>query len=417
MPLSDTAIRAAKPREKQYKLPDGEGMYLLIRPNGARLWQWDYRRPVTKTRNTIGPGPYPDVPLVAARTWRAEQRRLLAAGIDPGEHSKDVKRAGEERAANSFESVAREWLAVKKKEWTPRQHDKERDRLENHAFPWIGKLPITDIGVAEIRPLLKRVLDRGHDEQARRLRSQLDRVFRFAIAHERTQTNPAHALRDTMPARQKKNYPTITDPAKVGELLRALDAFNGTLPVACALRLLPLVYARPGEVRMAEWAHVELEGDTPTLTIPPSNRKLRKAEKENPSTPPHLVPLSRQAIAILRELHPLTGRGRFVFPGARDAKRSMSDGAVNAALATIGYKGAIVGHGFRHMASTLQHELGWNSDAIERQLSHKTPGVRGVYNKAEHLPERRRMAQAWADYLDGLKAGGSNVVPLLRKTA
>lgn len=416
MPLTDTAVRAAKPRDKPYKLSDGDGMHLLVRTNGARLWQLEYRRPITKKRNTIGPGAYPDVPLAAAREWRAEQRRLLAAGIDPGERRKAVKRAGEERAANSFEAVAREWLAIKAPEWTARQLQKETDRLKNHAFPWIGKLPIAGIGVADIRPLLSRVSKRGHADQAHRLRSQLSRVFRFAVVSERAERDPAHALRDTLPARQKRNYPTIIDPAKLGELLRAMDAFSGTMPVACALKLAPLLYARPGEIRMAEWSHVDLDGDMPTLTIPPANRKLRKADKENPNTAPHVVPLSRQAVAILRELQPLTGRGRFLFPGARSASRPMSDGAVNAALATLGFKGAVVGHGFRHTASTLQNEMGWNPDAIERQLAHRAPGVRGVYNKAEHLPERRKMMQAWADYLDGLKAGG-NVVPLHRKSA
>jgi hypothetical protein len=209
MPLTDTVVRGAKPRGRQHKLADGGGLYLLVRPNGSKLWQWDYRRPITRMRNTIGPGAYPDVTLAAARDWRAEQRRLLAAGVDPGEHRKDTKRAGEERAANTFEAIAREWLAVRKRDWTPKQHDKERDRLENHAFPWIGRLPISDVGVAHVRPLLTRVADRGHHEQARRLRSQLSRIFRFAIASERSQNNPADALLETLPLRHQKNYPRV----------------------------------------------------------------------------------------------------------------------------------------------------------------------------------------------------------------
>lgn len=413
-PLTDTEIRNAKPREAAYRLFDGGGLYLEISPSGGKLWRWKYRHGGKEKRASFGI--YPDVGLKDARDRREVARKQLANGIDPGEHRKAMKRAGEERAANSFEAVAREWLATKAKEWTPRQHAKERDRLENHAFPWIGSLPIAGIGVADIRPLLSRVMDRGHDEQARRLRHQLSRVFRFAVATERAQVNPADALRDTMPARQAKNYPTITDPGEVGALLRAMDGCGATLPVACLLRLSPLLFTRPGELRMAEWEHVDLDGPAPTLTIPPSNRKLRKAEKENVRTPPHVVPLSTQAVAILRTLRPLTGRGRYLFPGGRDPKRPLSDNAVNAALATIGYKGKMVGHGFRHLASTLLHELGYLPDVIESQLSHKIAGVRGVYNKAEYLPERRKMMQAWADYLDGLKAGG-NVVPLHRKTA
>lgn len=404
MPLTDTAIRGARPRDKAYKLVDGAGLYLSVRPNGSKLWQWDYRRPVTKKRNTIGPGIYPDVTLAMAREWRTEQRRLLAGGVDPGERRKEAQRAGAERAANSFEVVAMEWLGVKAREWTPRQHDKEHNRLRKHAFPWIGPLPIAEIGVGEVRQLLIRISNRGHDEQARRLRSQLSRIFRYAVATERATRDPAHDLSDTLPARQQKNYPTITDPERIGELLRAIDAFNGTFPVACALKLTPLLFARPGEIRMAEWAHVTLDDASPTLIIPPSNRKLRKALKDNPRTPPHVIPLSTQAVAIFRELKPLTGGGRFVFPAARTRDRSMSDGTVNAALARLDFKGEIVAHGFRHLASTLLNELGWNADAIEQQLSHVMPGVRGVYNKARYLEERQQMMQAWADYLDTLKA-------------
>jgi integrase len=247
---------------------------------------------------------------------------------------------------------------------------------------------------------------RGHIEQAHRLRHQLSRVFRYAVATERAIRDPAADLRDTLPSRQPKNYPTIIDPAQVGELLRAMDGFTGTFIVDCALKLAPLWFCRPGEIRQAEWVQFDLDGENPAYTVPPSIRKLRKAEKENPNTQPHIVPLSRQAVAILRELQQLTGRGRYLFPGGRSVSRHMSDGAVNAALARIGYKGIITGHGFRHMARTLLGELGWNPEALERQLSHKEAGVSGVYNKAQHLPERRKIMQEWADYLDGLRVSG-----------
>jgi len=271
----------------------------------------------------------------------------------------------------------------------------------------IGSLPVSDVGVAEIRPLLNRLVKRGHIEQAHRLRHQLSRVFRYAVATERGLRDPAADLRDTLPARQPQNYPTIIDPVQVGELMRAIDSFNGTFVVACALKLAPLWFCRPGEIRQAEWAQFDLDGEHPCYTVPPAIRKLRKAEKENPKTLPHIVPLSTQAIAILRELRPVTGRGRFLFPGARSTSRNMSDGAVNAALARIGYKGIITGHGFRHMARTMLGELGWNPEALERQLSHKEPGVSGVYNKAQHLPERRKIMQEWADYLDTLRLSSS----------
>ena len=418
MPLTDAALRKAKPTAKPFKLSDGGGLYVIVRPDGARWWRMDYRRPITGKRNTMAFGTYPDVGLADARAKRDNARKLLAADTDPGAQRDAVRKAGRERATNSFEVVAREWLEVKAHEWTTRQHDKELARLEKHAFPWVGGKPAAELGVADNRPLLERVKQAGHLEQARRLRFQLSRIFQFAVATERAERDPAADLKAVLPSPRKKNFATITEPARIGELLRAIDGFGGTFPVACALKLAPMWFCRPGEIRMAEWSHFDLDSEHPTYTIPPSNRKLRRAEKENPNTSPHIVPLSRQAVAILRELHPLTGRGKYLFPGARDPKRSMSDGAVNAALARIGFKGELVGHGFRHMASTLLREMNWSADAVERQLSHKEPGVAGVYNKAQHLPERRKMMQAWADYLDALKADASGkVVPFKQKAA
>ena len=413
MPLTDSRIRTEKPTDKPKRLFDGGGMYLEVSPAGGKLWRLKYRFGGKEKRLALGT--YPETSLADARERREAARKLLAQGIDPGEQRKAVKAAGEERAANSFEVIAREWLAVKQPEWTLGQYGKERDRLENHAFPRIGALPIANIGVAEIRPLLAHVVKQGHIEQAHRLRHQLSRVFRFAIATERAGRDPAADLRDTLPARQPKNHPTITDPAQVGELMRAIDGFTGTFPVKCALQLAPLWFCRPGEIRMAEWTHFDLDNEHPTYTVPPVNRKLKKAAKENPTTPPHVVPLSRQALEILLELRHLTGRGRYLFPGARDPKRHMSDGAINAALARIGYKGIITGHGFRHMARTLLGEMGWSAEALERQLSHKEPGVAGVYNKAQHLPERRKVMQAWADYLEALR-DGADVIAINSRT-
>jgi Integrase len=405
MPLTDIAIRNAKSASKPLKLTDGGGLYLLLNPGGSRWWRLDYR--FAGKRKTLSMGTYPDTGLKDARERRDAARKLLASGVDPGEHRKAEKAAGVDRAGNSFEVIAREWLALKQPEWTTSQYDKEKGRLENHAFPWIGTLPVAEVGVADIRPLLTRLVKRGHIEQAHRLRHQLSRVFRYAVATERALRDPAADLRDTLPARQPENYPTIIDPVQVGELMRAINGFSGTFVVECALRLAVLWFCRPGEIRQAEWAHVELDSAHPAYSVPPIIRKLRKAQKESPKTLPHIVPLSTQAIAILRELRLVTGRGRYLFPGARSAKRSMSDGAVNAALARLGYKDIITGHGFRHMARTLLGELGWNPEALERQLSHKEPGVSGVYNKAQHLPKRRKIMQEWADYLDMLKAGGA----------
>lgn len=410
MPLSDTKISKAKPSDKPQRLFDGGGLYLEVAPTGGKLWRWKYRYGGKEKRLALGI--YPDVTLAEARKKHAQGRTLLASGIDPGEHRKAEKAAGEERAANSFEVVAREWLGVKAHEWTARQLEKETARLEKHAFPWIGGRPVGDLGVRDIRPQIDRLAKAGHLEQAHRLRFQLSRVFQFAIATARAERDPAADLKAVLPARRKESFPTITDPTKVGELLRAIDGFAGTFPVACALKLAPLWFCRPGEIRMAEWAHFDLDAKQPTYRVPPANRKLRRADKENPNTPPHVIPLSEQALTILRELKQVTGRGKYLFPSARDPKRSMSDGTINAALARIGYKGVLVGHGFRHMASTLLNELGWSKDVVERQLAHKEPGVAGIYNKAQHLVERGRMMQAWADHLDVLRKEDRKIVPL-----
>ena len=408
-PLTDTNIRSAKPGAKATKLRDGNGLYVLINTDGSRWWRLDYRRPVTGKRNTLSLGTYPEVGLAAARGRREEARRQLAAGIDPGLHRKATKAAGVERAANSLEAVAREWLAVKAHGWTESHLAKQQARLENHVFPWIGKLPISEIGVAEIRPLLKRCVDSDHHEQAHRVMAVLSNVFKFAIATERAERNPAADLGASLPARRKRHFATLTDPARIGGLLRAIYGYDGSVVTAAALKLAPLTFVRPGELRGARWSEIELERkDGPRWTIPPSRRKLRKSEKTDPSTESHVVPLSTQAAATLRDLHAVTGNREYVFPGSRNVKRTMSENTVNAALRILGYSGdVIVGHGFRHMASTLLNELGFNADAIERQLAHKGQGVRAIYNLAKHLPERQRMMQTWADLLDQLREGKS----------
>lgn len=410
MALSDVAIRKAKPGAKPAKLADGGGLYLLLRPDGAKWWRLDYRRPVTGKRNTLSLGTYPDVGLADARVRREAARKQIAAGIDPSEYRKAEKLAGRERAANSFEVVAREWLQVRKPGWTDKNWDKEQARLVNHVFPYIGGKPVALLGVADIRPLIERLSKAGHLEQAHRLRFQLSRVFKYAVATGRAERDPAADLCEALSSRRdmtKLRYPTITDPRRVGDLLRAIDSFTGTFPVACALKLAPMWFCRPGEIRMAEWAHFNLEGDDPVYRVPPAIRKLRKKDKEHPDTAPHVIPLATQAVAILQELRALTGRDRYVFPGARDPKRCMSDGTINAALARLGFKDEMVGHGFRHMASTRLRELGWPREVVEAQLSHKVGGTEGVYNMAEYLPKRREMMQAWADQLDGLKAAHS----------
>lgn len=296
-----------------------------------------------------------------------------------------------------------------------RSPSKETLRLENHAFPWIGGKPVQDLGVDDVLPLIKRVFASGHLEQAHRLREQISRICRYSIATGRAKSDPAHALSEVLPSRKQGSFPAIVKADEIGDLLRAVDGFKGTLIVGCALRLAPYLFCRPAELRMAEWGHIcGLGGPTPEYRIPPSNRKLLKAHKEARGAEPHIVPLSVQAVAILSELHPPTGHRKYVFPGARDPQRCMSEAAINAALARIGYKDRMVGHGFRHMASTRLEEMCWPDAAIEAQLAHKVAGVRGKYKRDQHLrflDQRRMMLQAWGDYLDSLKRG-SEVRPL-----
>lgn len=418
MSLTDVAIRKAKPHTKPVRLFDGGGLYLEVSPKGGKWWRYKYRHEGKEKRLSLGT--YPDTGLAEAREQHAAARKLLAAGIDPSANRKAAKAAGIERAANSFETIAREWLAVKAPGWTAGHHEKQAARLENHAFPSIGRKAIAAVGVTDLRPILDRLTKAGHGEQAHRVMAAISSVFKYAVATERAERNPAADLGAAMPPRRKRSYATITDPQAVGALLRALDGYQGEAATRAALKLAPLTFVRPGELRGARWSEIDLDHcGGARWVIPATRRKLAKAAKENPTTEPHTVPLSRQAAAILRELQPLTGHRDHVFPGVRDPKRPMSENTVNAALRALGYTGdMIVGHGFRHMASTLLNELGFNPDAIERQLAHKGQGVRAVYNLAKHLPERQRMMQEWADHLDALRADTAGVViPFKAKAA
>ncbi len=399
MPLTDTAIRNAKPQDKPIKTRDGGGLYLLINPNGSRWWRLDYR--FGGKRKTLSMGIYPDVPLAKARERRDEARRLLADGIDPGENRKVQKAAKTERAANSFESVAREWFAKFKPGWADTHSSKIINRLENDVFPWLGARPIAEITAPELLVCLRRIEGRGALDTAHRAQQNCGQVFRYAVQTGRAVRDPSSDLRSVLPPARREHYASITDPAAVGELLRAIDGFRGTFVVQCALKLAPLFFVRPGELRRAKWEEFDLD----------------KAEWRyfvTKTKTDHLVPLASQAVSLLRELHALTGHGEHVFPG-RDPLKSMSDAAINAALRRMGYdtKTEITGHGFRAMARTILHEeLNQKPEVIEHQLAHAVADNLGTaYNRTKFLKERRAMMQQWADYLDKLKAG-ADVIPL-----
>ncbi|WP_108472868.1 tyrosine-type recombinase/integrase [Rhodanobacter thiooxydans] len=406
MPLSDTAIRTAKPADKPRRLFDGGGLYLEVSPAGGKLWRLKYRHGGKEKRLALGA--YPDTGLKDARDKRDAARKLLAAGVDPGEQRKAAKAAGEERAANSFEVVAREWHAKQSATWVELHASRIMLRLENDVFPWLGKRPIADVTAKELLATVNRIVDRGAVESAHRVLQNCGQVLRYAIATGRAERNPAADLRGALPPVKQTHLAAIIEPNAIGGLLRAMDAYNGSLVTKCALRLAPLAFVRPGELRQAEWAEFDLDGAQ--WNIPAEKMKMRE---------PHLVPLSPQAVAILRELHPLTGRGRYVFPSARSPQRPMSNNAVLSALRRMGYAtNEMSGHGFRAMARTVLDEvLHFRPDYIEHQLAHAVKDPNGrAYNRTAHLAERRKMMTAWAEYLDTLKAGG-NVIPMTRKAS
>lgn len=393
MPLSDTAIRAAKPKEKTYLMTDGEGMYLEITPAGGKWWRFKFRFDGKQKRLSLGT--YPDTGLKEAREKRQEARRLLAAGVDPSENRKAQKAAGSGEAANSFEVIAREWFGRQATTWVPSHADKIISRLERDLFPWLGRRPICAITAPELLSVLRRIEDRGAVETAHRALQNCGQIFRYAIATGRADRDPCPALRGALSPVKQNHYPAVTDPKKISALLQAMDCYEGMLVTKCALRLAPLVFVRPGELRGAEWSEFDLE--RAEWIIPASRMKMGVA---------HLVPLSSQAVAILEEVQALTGNGRFVFPSARTSDRPMSDNAILAALRRMGIaKEEMTGHGFRAMARTVLDEvLHFRPDYIEHQLAHSVRDPNGrAYNRTAHILERRQMMQAWADYLDTLR--------------
>lgn len=403
MKLSDTTIRNAKPTAKPVRMFDGGGLYLEVAPSGGKLWRLKYR--IADKEKRLAIGTYPDVGLKLARQRRDEARELIAQGIDPSA-AKQAEKASR-AAAEAFETVAREWFETQRGEWVDSHADKIIRRMERDVFPWIGKRPIAEIAAPEILAALRRIESRGAIETAHRALTNVGQVFKYAIATGRATMNPARDLSPALRPTTEKHHASITDPTKIGGLLRAIDDYTGTPVVRAALQLAPLVFVRPGELRQAEWAEFDL--DAGEWRIPAARMKAREL---------HIVPLAPQAVTILREIQALTGDGRFVFPSARGPRRPMSNVAVLAALRRMGFASdEMTGHGFRSMASTLLNEQGWHRDAIERQLAHgERNKVRAAYNYAQHLPERRKMMTAWADYLDGLKAGkGAKIVPIKRK--
>lgn len=405
--LTDTTVRKAKAGDKPQRLFDSGGLYVEISPAGGKLWRLKYRFGGKEKRLALGT--YPDISLAEARERRTDARRLLANGTDPGEVKKAAKVERIKVAAivaDTFENVAREWLA--RQDGAEVTLRKSRWILEAFLFPEIGGVPIAEVTPRMLLEALRKIEATGKLETAKRAKVKAGQVFRWAILEGKTETDPTNSLRGALKAPKNKHHAAVTDPAKIGELLRAIDSFTGQPVTLAALKLAPLVFVRPGELRHAEWAEFDLDGAI--WRIPPERMKMKAA---------HIVPLSMQTVAILRELQPLTGEGRYVFPGLRTINRPMSENTVNAALRRLGYgTDEMTGQGFRSMAASRLNEMGWNADAIERQLAHaESNKVRAAYTHgAQYLDERKRMMQVWADYLEVLRVGG-NVISMMRKAS
>ena len=394
MPLTATAIRKAKPREKPRKLYDSRGLYLEIAPRGTKAWRFKYRFAGKEKR--ISMGIYPEVSLKLARQRRDEARKLLGRDIDPSAFRKARKQCRRQGARNSFEAVATEWLTKHSPNWSTGWVRRLERELEREAFPYIGASPVAEITAPDLLAVVRRVEARGHLRKAHTVFQVCGRVLRYAVATGRAERDVSADLRGALPPVKTKHFAAITDPREVGPLLRQLDTYSGTLPVRCALRLAPLVFVRLGELVAAEWDGIDLEGAEWRYTVTKTGR-------------PHVVPLARQAVSILREVRPMTGHHRYVFPNARFPYRElpMSRGTLWSAFRALDIpKERMTMHGFRAMARTILDEvLGFRPDFIEHQLAHAVRDPNGrAYNRTAFLPERRVMMQAWADYLDRLRA-------------
>lgn len=394
MPLSDAEIRAIKPTDSDQKHFDGGGLYLLVKPNGSKLWKLKFR--VGKAEKKLSFGRYPVVSLKDARLKRDEAKRQMADGADPAERRRLEKLSAEANRANTFGAVAEEFLSKREKEGLAETTTDKARWLLSHLTPSLGKRPIAEIDAPELLNVLKKIEQSGKRETARRLRSLAGRIFRYGVATGRCSTDPSWLLRGALLAPIVKHHAAIIDPKELGRLLRAIDGYSGQPATIMCLRLTPHVFQRPGEVRQMRWDEIDFEKTE--WSIPLERMKKRR---------PHSVPLSRQSLSILREMRTVSGSQEFVFPAMGKRGRPLSDGSLNAALRRLGYDGdEMTSHGFRSTATSLLNESGkWNPDAIERSLSRVDSNqVRAIYNRTQYWDERVEMAQWWSDYLDELKA-------------
>lgn len=386
MPLTDVKVRTAKPLDKPYKLADGGGLYLLVNPNGSRYWRMKYR--VLGREKLLSIGVYPDVPLAVARQKRDEARRSLAAGDDPGAMKKAEKQAKKIATANTFEAIAREWHKAKADRWSLRYREEILSTFEKDIFPFIGMKPIADIKPLELLETLKRMEKRGALEKMRKVRQRCGEVFRYAIITGRAEYNPAPDLASALAIHKKQHLPFLTA-QELPAFLNDLAGYTGSVITKTATYLIMYTGVRTQELRFARWQDIDL--DKAVWEVPAEHMKMRR---------PHKVPLSKQAVALLKQLKPITGHYPLVFIGRNDPRKPISKESINQVIELLGYKGRLTGHGFRHTMSTILHEQGYDSAWIEMQLAHVDKNsIRGAYNHAQYFDGRREMMQWYADYL------------------
>lgn len=391
MSLSDAKVRNAKPKKKPYKIADGEGLFLVIAPSGSKYWRLRYF--IAGKEKLLALGVYPEISLGDARDRRAQARKLLAADRDPGEAKKEVKRLTALRSSNAFETIAREWYEKRTHEWAPRSAKTTLARLEQHILPKLGERPVTEITAPDVLEMARVVEARGNLETARRVMQICGQVFMYAIATGRAERNPVPDLRGALKTPVAKHY-SFLKASDLPEYLKKLETYNGSVQTRLALRLLLLTFVRTQELRGAQWA--EIDWDKADWRIPAERMKMNDL---------HIVPLSKQAIAVLRELQRNSGNRPNIFPNEHNPTTFMSENTMLYALYRMGYHSRTTAHGFRSTASTILNEHSFRADVIERQLAHcERDSVRAAYNHAQYLPERRKMMQWWADYLDEVVA-------------
>ncbi|MCP6173984.1 tyrosine-type recombinase/integrase [Klebsiella pneumoniae] len=396
MKLTARQVDTSKPKDKPYKLSDGGGLYLLVNPNGSRYWRLKYR--VAGKEKLLALGVYPDVTLAEARQKRADAKKVLAAGGDPGQEKQEEKQAKEQAVANSFERLAMEWHTHKSTSWSEGYAEHLLMYLKKDIFPFIGQKAITDISPVEMLNVLRKMEQRGVLDKLKKTRQACRQIFTYAIITGRAEHNPVSDLAGALKSPKQQHYPHLLVD-QIPDFLRALSEYSGSTITRNATRLLMLTGLRTIELRASEWVDIDFDKDI--WNIPAERMKMRR---------PHLVPLSRQVRELLEEIHQLTGRGKYVFPGRNDAGKPMSEASINQVIKRIGYDGKATGHGFRHTMSTILHEQGYNTAWIETQLAHVDKNsIRGTYNHAQYLDGRREMLQWYADYMQALE-NGENVV-------